>query len=94
VRVSYLLLHKFKHVNCNNIAHSIYELHYVLNDQGIEIRFRCMELVFLLKGLRLPAEELELFNPYQGQLPWDKAAGHDVKHRPHLEPTPPYAFIF
>jgi len=53
-----------------------------------------MELVFLLKGLRLPAEELELFNPYQGQLPWDKAAGHDVKHRPHLEPTPPYAFIF
>ena len=45
-----------------------------------------MELVFL-KGFKPAAEELELFNPYQGQLPWDKAAGHDVKHRPHLEPT-------
>jgi len=69
-----------------NRGRSVDQSGYVLNDQRIEIRFRCMELVFL-KGLKPAAEELELFNPYQGQLPWDKAAGHDVKHRPHLEPT-------
>jgi hypothetical protein len=39
-------------------------------------------ICLLLQGFRPAAEEFELFNPYQGHLPFDTAADHGVKHKP------------